>query len=153
MNRNQRLTERDGPRALHGELLGPAVEPRAQVAPDGFALRLAAVHIVGPHVAHHPREAREGARLLQHLYVHLAFKVNDGGLTKRTKRSSPSLLSLFYAQFIITYQSSVPKPWKENTNTAEQASKRAYLRPQDTQVKSLFFFLSLTSGCALLLLV
>ena len=37
------------------------------------------------------------------------------------------LLSLFYAQFIITYQSSVPKPWKENTNTAEQASKRAYL--------------------------
>ena len=87
MNRNQRLTERDGPRALHGELLGPAVEPRAQVAPNGFALRLAAVHIVGPHVAHHPREAREGARLLQHLYVHLAFKVNNGGCTKRTIRS------------------------------------------------------------------
>ena len=83
MNRIQQLTERDGPRALHGELLGPAVEPRAQVAPNGLALRLAVVHIVVGHVAHHPREAREGARLLQHLYVHLAFK----GCTKRTKRS------------------------------------------------------------------
>ena len=90
MNRNHQLTERDRPRTLHGELLGPTVEPRAQVAPDGLALRLAAVHIVGPHVAHHPREAREGARLLQHLYVHLAFKVDDGGRTKRTKRSLPS---------------------------------------------------------------
>ena len=87
MNRIQQLTERDGPRALHGELLGPAVEPRAQVAPNGLALRLAVVHIVVGHVAHHPREAREGARLLQHLYVHLAFKVKDGGCTKRTKRS------------------------------------------------------------------
>ena len=87
MNGNQQLTERDGPGALHGELLCPAVEPRAQVAPDRpLALRLAA-HIVGPHVAHHPREARKGAGLLQHLYVHLAFKVNDGGCTKRTKRS------------------------------------------------------------------
>ena len=127
MKRNQQLTERDGPRALHGELLGPAVEPRAQVAPDGFALRLAAVHIVGPHVAHHPREAREGARLLQHLYVHLVFKVNSGGCTKRT--NAVNLLS--YHFFMLSSSSLIraasPKPWKENTNTAEQASKRAYL--------------------------
>ena len=94
MSRSQQLTERDGPRALHGELLGPAVEPGAQVAPNGFALRLAAVHIVGSHVAHHPREAREGARLLQHLYVHLVFKVNSGGCTKRT--NAVNLLSYHF---------------------------------------------------------
>ena len=61
-----RLTQSDGPRALHGQLFGPAVEPRAEVAANDDRGRLV---LLGRRRGRR-RQARERARLLQHLDVH-----------------------------------------------------------------------------------
>ena len=94
MNQNQRLTERDGPRALHGEFLGPAVEPGAQVAPGQLVLRLVDRNDAG--------QAREGARLLQHLYVHFGWsQVSQQLVTTATvlrvsvQKQQPSPITFF----------------------------------------------------------